>query len=202
MMTDNNHQQRRRVYINKDFQLRYVIRVLLIVLLSGVGSVVLAYLIMADDIQAQAFSAHVDIAQASERLGVAMMIGNLVAMIVAGLIAVISVLHGSHKLAGPLYRFEVLCQQIADGNLDDLPKLRETDQLHELAHAFSTMVVNLRHQRQLHSELVVSLGSQLNSLQDSQTLTQDQRETIASMRESLKRLESQMNLESTISRAG
>lgn len=189
-MTDNNQQQRRRVYINKDFQLRFVIRVLLIVVMSGVGSVMLAYVLMADDIQAQSFSAHIDTAQASERLGVAMMIGNLVAMIVAGVIAVISMLHASHKLAGPLYRFEVLCQKIADGNFDDLPKLRETDQLHELAHAFSTMVINLRDHRQQQSELIVRLESQLTILQDASNLTQDQRETLTSMLETLKRLES------------
>jgi methyl-accepting chemotaxis protein len=181
-MMSNNNQQRRRVFINTGFQLRYIIGVLSIILLSAVGSALLIYLIMTDDLQAQSFSAHASIVQASERLGVSIMFGNVVSMIVAGAIAVVAVLYGSHKLAGPLYRFEVLCQEIADGNLNDLPKLRETDQLHELAHAFSAMVISLRNQRNQRSELISCLHDQLNLLQSGSNLTDLQQESISSMR--------------------
>jgi nitrogen fixation/metabolism regulation signal transduction histidine kinase len=39
----------------------------------------------------------------------------------------------SHKIAGPLYRFEALCDQIGDGQLEMDISLRENDQLQELS---------------------------------------------------------------------
>lgn len=46
---------------------------------------------------------------------------------------IIVVLYISHEIAGPLYRFESLCHQVGEGNLDTITYLRKKDQLQELA---------------------------------------------------------------------
>ncbi|MCL2690334.1 MAG: hypothetical protein FWE57_10885 [Chitinispirillia bacterium] len=39
----------------------------------------------------------------------------------------------SHKLAGPIFRFEKACQRVIDGDYNDVIKLRKGDQLNNLA---------------------------------------------------------------------
>ena len=49
----------------------------------------------------------------------------------------------SHIIAGPLYRFEKLCEQVGNDDLDIITAIREKDQLHDLAKAFMVMINKL-----------------------------------------------------------
>ncbi len=187
---NNNQPTRRRIFIKKSFQLRFMLGAFALILLSGLCSALLIYWITADDLQARALSAHVDIEQTTDRLGMSILIGNVVAIMVAGAVAVISVLYASHKIAGPLHRFETLCDEVGNGNLDAAPQLRENDQLQELSHSFSAMVAKLRIQRGQRSERIAELYSQLSTLRDGANLTPPQQEAVMKMAEMLDRLES------------
>lgn len=187
---NNSQPTRRRIFIKKSFQVRFILGAFAVILLSGLCSALLIYWITADDLQARSLSAHVDIAQTTDRLGLSILIGNVVAIMVAGAVAVISVLYASHRIAGPLHRFETLCEEVGKGNLDYAAQLRENDQLQELARSFSTMVAKLRIQRGQRSELVAELYSQLSGLRDGANLTPPQQEVVAKMVELLDRLES------------
>lgn len=153
--------KRRNVFIKKDFQGRFILGAFTLILLSGLCSALLIYLITGDDLQAQSQSAHANIVNAWERLGISILIGNVVSIVVAGAVAVISVLYASHKIAGPLYRFESLCEDVGNGNLDTITQLREKDQLQELALSFASMVAKLRERRQLRSRLITEIQQQL-----------------------------------------
>jgi methyl-accepting chemotaxis protein len=186
----NNLPTRRKIFIKKAFQARFVLGAFAVILLSGLCSALLIYWITADDLQAQSLSAHFNISQATERLGASILIGNVVAIIVAGAVAVISVLYASHRIAGPLHRFEALCEAVGSGDLDDAAQLRENDQLQELAGSFSAMVAKLRHQRGERSELIVGVHRQLSMLREGSNLTSPQQEAVMKMAELLDRLES------------
>ncbi|WP_446810481.1 hypothetical protein ACH50O_02500 [Methylomonas sp. 2BW1-5-20] len=157
----NNTSQRRQVFIKKDFQGRFILGAFALILLSGLCSALLIYWMTGGDLQAQSQSAHASIVNASERLGISILIGNLVAILAAGGIAVGTVLYASHKIAGPLYRFETLCQEVGKGNLDTVTHLRENDQLQDLAQSFSTMVANLRNRRDHRQRLLAELDQQI-----------------------------------------
>lgn len=185
----SNNQQRRIVFIKRDFQLRFIFGAFSLILLAGFCSALLVYSITADDLNAQSLSVHTNLEQASNRLGLSVMMGNIVSILVAGAVAVFSVLYGSHKLAGPLYRFETLCRQVASGNLDGITKLREKDQLQELAESFAEMVDKLREQRHLRGKAVADINDQIVVLQGCSNLTEDQQEAVAKIVKLLQGLE-------------
>lgn len=187
---NSNLPKRRNVFIKKAFQGRLILGGFAVILLSGLCSALLIYWITGSDLLAQSQSAHLNIMTAWQRLGISILIGNMVSILIAGAVAAISVLYASHKIAGPLYRFESLCEQIGNGQLDGVAHLREKDQLQALAQAFTRMLVKLRHQRKQRAELIDTLNSQLVTLSNSPNLTLPQQETVRAMTETLGRFES------------
>jgi len=166
--------KRSSMFINKAIQARFIGGALLMILLSGLCSALLIFWITGGDLQAQSQSAHANIANSWERLGLSILISNVVSMIIAGAIAMYVVLHATHKIVGPLYRFEKNCQQIGDDNLDAYVSLRETDQLQALGLAFTDMVDKLRARKRTQQALAAKINAQLEQLNHAQGLTEHQ----------------------------
>ncbi|CAG1022252.1 hypothetical protein IVG45_06465 [Methylomonas sp. LL1] len=185
---NNAASQRRRVFIKKAFQARFMAGVVGLILLSSLSSALLIYWITGGDLLAQSQSAHASIVTAWERLGLSILLGNLVAVLVAGAAGVASTLYASHKIAGPLYRFETLCQEVGDGNLDPVTRLREDDQLQELAEAFSSMVTKLRERRERQAGLLVRLDQHLDVLRSCDNLNPQQRKSLEELSQVLAEL--------------
>ena len=135
---------RRKVFRINALQTSYILGVFLLILLSGLCSALLVFWITGGELLAQSQSAHPDIVNASDRLGLSLLIGNVVSLIIAGTLAMFMVMFATHKIAGPLYRFKKICEQVGSGNLDTQISLREKDYLQELGVAFSDMVHKLR----------------------------------------------------------
>ncbi|MBL6986048.1 MAG: hypothetical protein ISR72_03205 [Methylobacter sp.] len=163
--------KRRNIFINKAIQARFIIGVFLLILFSGLCSALLIFWITGGDLQAQSQTAHANIANAWDRLGLSILIGNVVSMIIAGTIAMFVVLYATHKIVGPLYRFEKICEQVGEGNLDTLIALREKDQLQALGLAFTNMVNKLRARKSEQQELIAKIQSQLEQLNHDQSIT-------------------------------
>jgi methyl-accepting chemotaxis protein len=180
---NNTVTKRRQIFIKKDFQGRFILGAFALILLAGLCSALLIYWMTGGDLQAQSQSAHANIVNAAERLGVSILIGNLVAILVAGGIAVSTVLYASHKIAGPLYRFETLCQEVGDGKLDTVTHLREHDQLQDLAVSFSNMVAKLRSRRDHRTRLIAELNRQIGlyALNNGDALSETQHHAVAAM---------------------
>ncbi|MDX8130077.1 hypothetical protein QLH52_22495 [Methylomonas sp. OY6] len=180
---NNTVTKRRQIFIKRDFQGRFILGAFALILLAGLCSALLIYWMTGGDLQAQSQSAHANIVNAAERLGVSILIGNLVAILVAGGIAVSTVLYASHKIAGPLYRFETLCQEVGDGKLDTVTHLRENDQLQDLALSFSNMVAKLRNRREHRARLIAELNRQIGlyALNNGDALSEAQHHAVAAM---------------------
>ncbi|MDO9161258.1 MAG: hypothetical protein Q8N35_03295 [Methylococcaceae bacterium] len=163
--------KRRNVFINKAFQARIIVGVFLLILLSGLCSAALIFWITGSDLQAQSQTAHANIINAWDRLGLSIFIGNVVAIFIAGTLSVFVALYASHKIAGPLYRFEKLCEQVGDGDLDVLVSLREKDQLQELGAAFASMVDKLRTRKNEQQAVIIKIDVQLEQLKRDQNIT-------------------------------
>ena len=184
----NNLFKRQSVFIKKGFQSRFILGVLAIILLSGLCSALLIYWIVGDELQARALSPHINIANAGERLGISILIGNVVSILVAGVVAAVSVLYASHKIAGPLHRFEVLCEQVGNGNLDSISSLRKNDQLQELAQAFVGMVAKLRSRRDRRVGLVADINNHIDDLKNGGNLTTEQHHILFALSEAAAQL--------------
>ncbi|MCX7087207.1 MAG: hypothetical protein NTV00_04035 [Methylococcales bacterium] len=181
--------KRRNIFIKKTFQARFIIGVFLLIFLFSLCSALLIYWITGGDLQAQSQTAHVNIINAWQRLGVSIFIGNFVAFIIAGALAVFVVLYASHKIAGPLYRFEVLCEQVGNGQLDTITTLREKDQLQELSQAFTAMVGKLRDQRAAQQANIAKLSTHIEQLRADKSLSQDQLNVLTELALTVKQLQ-------------
>ena len=151
------------VFIKKRFQLRFIVSVLATLVLFGLVSAALVYGLLGSDLGAGSRSAHATIDSLAARMGTIVLLGNLAAALVAGATAAIVVMYTSHRIAGPLYRFETLCTQVGEGNLDARTELRDADQLKDLSVAFGAMLERLRTARAQRLEIADALEAQLTA---------------------------------------
>jgi len=187
-MPDNKQFKRRTVFIKKAFQGRFIVSILLMIILFGLCSAGIIYWLISSDLQSQSQAAHVNIANTWERLGLSILIGNTVAIILAGIPTIFVVLYISHKIAGPLYRFEKICEQVSNGNFDGATPLREHDQLQDLAQSFSMMTKKLREQQQSRQQSFTSMEHQLETLKNLPNFDQEQTNTISALEYSVQQL--------------
>jgi len=180
--------KRQHVFINKAFQGKFILGVFALILLSGLGSALLIYWLTGNDLQAQSQSAHISIMTAFDRLGLSIFIGNVVAILLAGVVSIFSVIYATHKIAGPLYRFEKICEAVGNGQLDTITTLRENDQLKQLASAFSVMVEKLRAQRFEQNTQINLAKEQIAALKQDSELTENQTKLLERLEQTIKKL--------------
>jgi methyl-accepting chemotaxis protein len=130
--------KRRTYFVKKGFQLRLIIIILLLVTIVAnlTGGVVYGILKteLARDWLARMFSLRTD-----EVLLPAVILAELFSVI---LVAFIS-LFVTHRIAGPVYRFEKVCEEVEAGRFDVRVRLREKDEFKDLADAFNQMLLTL-----------------------------------------------------------
>jgi len=88
-----------------------------------------------------------------------------------------------HKVAGPLYRMELILDQYRSGATTQTVSFRNDDQIQPLAHAFNLWIGTLRHDRQRW--LATMKDAERHCLQDEGTCR-------AKMEEALRKLEKDM----------
>lgn len=145
--------KRRQYFIDKGFQLRYMLVIIIAMLCVSmvVGWTVYAtvWTKLADPAFMELSQLYTYFEQANYTL-----VYRTVILIIFISVASIFV---SHKIAGPVYRFSQSAKSIADGDLSSKIHLRKGDELTELADVFNSMTDNLvnfiQQDRQLASEI-------------------------------------------------
>jgi hypothetical protein len=134
-MTEN---RRRTVLVNPEMQRRMVLGVsavpVLILLAAATGTLWYGLSLMSDLETAGVPVESVGIAIATMLIG----------LCAAGVAIVVRSLHGSHQVAGPLYRLVTSIRRIRDGELDFRVKLRDGDAFVELADELNLLLDWLR----------------------------------------------------------
>ncbi|MDD5773483.1 MAG: hypothetical protein PHX78_08490 [bacterium] len=138
--------KRSNYFIKKTFQLKFIGVFLALIIL---GSMILGWVIyrITNQSLARAFyQSHLQIKSTWEILFPSVAVATLLAIFISGTISVVMVLIFSHKIAGPLFRFEKNLEEVAKGDLTVKTKLRDTDQLEMLADKLNilTKELNLR----------------------------------------------------------
>ena len=164
-MTENMPNKRRTVFIQRAFQGRFIAWMLAMIVAFGICSAAILYILLASDLENETRSAHLRIVDTWQKLGMSIILGNTVSAIFTGISVTVVVLFISHKIAGPLYRFQALLKEVSQGNLDVSAHLRDNDQLQELAHAFDAMLDDLRQRRDKNNKLLQQAQGLLEKLQ-------------------------------------
>ncbi|OIQ01659.1 MAG: hypothetical protein AUK55_01285 [Syntrophobacteraceae bacterium CG2_30_61_12] len=136
--------QRRIVYIHKEFQTRFIIKFCLVALAAMVIAGVLLLLLSKESLTMTYHYHHLAVEETSRAILKAVIWTNLIVFL--GLLAatVLVTLYVSHKIGGPLYRLGKALDAIGRGDLVRPVQLRRRDQLMELADQVNTMTKGLR----------------------------------------------------------
>lgn len=182
----NPSTQRKTLFIEKKFQGRFILLVIAIIAASGLLSGTLLYFLLASELSSELRTAHLQLQNTWESLAPAIIFGNAITIMVSSLIAALAVLYQSHKISGPAYRLQKICEAISQGDLNPITSLRKADQLTALAHSVEHMVNSLRGKRQQQEsdiQELLSLVQQAESLNEAET-----RNALKQMQERLKNI--------------
>jgi nitrogen fixation/metabolism regulation signal transduction histidine kinase len=168
-MSESVTYKRKIVFINPAFQGRFIAWMLGMIVIFGICSALLMYVLLSSDLENETRTAHLRIVDTWQKLGFSIIVSNIVSALFAGGSVVFAVIFISHKIAGPMYRFRNICTEIARGNLDVSSHLRDKDQLQELASAFGEMVDSLKQRERARGDTVAELRQLLVQAREAAT---------------------------------
>lgn len=160
----NAKKKRRTIFIKRGFQMRFIYWVIGLLAVCCLCSAAVLYPLISSELNSGLTSGHLDVGGIKGNLLLAILVGNGLAIIVAALAATVVVLYISHKIAGPLYRFEGICKEIGSGNLNVSTGLRSMDQLEGLSEAFGEMLAQLRKRRKEQHTHIETARRELSAL--------------------------------------
>lgn len=135
--------RRKNYFIKKRFQLSFLYRFLLLLLVESLLIAGLFMYISSDTLTTGYFNYILKIERTSDFFFVSLLLIISIVVIGMAIIGMILFILLSHRIAGPLYRFEHDLEEMAKGDLTKRISLRKTDQLTELKEALNTMVDSL-----------------------------------------------------------
>ncbi|MDR3089080.1 MAG: methyl-accepting chemotaxis protein [Desulfobulbaceae bacterium] len=165
--------QRRRYFIDKTFQTRFIVTFLLVLVFGGCLSVAMTWLGWfggADTLTSMYDNGGLVIRKTSLAILPSVILTTLVTTCVLGLVVWVVTLLVSHKIAGPMYRFEHDLRAIAEGDLQKSIRIRDGDQFAAMAGSLNVMVGSFKEKlAKLDSELE-RLAGQAKDMNSSPTL--------------------------------
>jgi len=134
-MAEKTPFQRRTIFIKKSLQVRYMLLICLSVL-CGLAIMGLELILTCDEL----FTNYPGLMQPVYDSFVPIVTHFLVKIAIYVLFVVVISAILSHKMAGPIYRFEQTCKAIAKGDFSQRVHLRKGDQFIELQDDFNKMM--------------------------------------------------------------
>ncbi len=170
--------RRRRIYINKDFQTRFVIILLSVVVFGSVISIGLTLFNTQGTLTSSFIDSKLVIQNTPLAILPSVIYTTLVTTFLVGVLVTIVTLLISHKIAGPMYRFEKDIERIAGGDLKNRIRIRKGDQFQELVITLNKMIDQLNRE-------ISSIKKDMAVLADRTDLTENCRQEIIRLDEKI-----------------
>lgn len=132
-MNGNARHKRRNIFIKKRFQTDFSIKFLILIVIESLLAIGLFTYLSKGTVITGFSGADIVIEKTGEYFLPSILLANLVIIGVTAAAGFIVMLLVSHKLAGPLYRFEKSLEETGKGDLTHRFKLRTDDQMASLA---------------------------------------------------------------------
>jgi len=143
MSQKNRGYQRKNYFIKKNFQFKFIIKFCLIIISGIILSTGLVLLFSQGTLTSSFDNSRLVVENTGYAIMPALIITNLITLGVITLAVIIVTLFVSHKIAGPMFRFEQDIKKIATGDLLVRINLRQKDQFSEMADALNDMASDL-----------------------------------------------------------
>ncbi len=143
MVRGRRAEKRRAYFVKKEFQVKFILQFCLLLFLGIVISTGLLYVFSQGTLTTSFQQSRLVIQNTGLAILPSVIITNLITFALITIAAMIVTLFVSHKIAGPLLRFEKEIKIIGEGDLTREIKLRGSDQVTEIGESLSTMVGDL-----------------------------------------------------------
>jgi len=130
--------------IGNDFTLWFQIKYCLVMLVSLAMTSLLIHLYFKHGLGEGYSEALTTLTEVEDTLPAALLVTFLVQSLLILLFAIAINLYVSHKIAGPIYRFEHTLRCIDDGDLQHVARLRDSDQIKSMVSALNRLIASLR----------------------------------------------------------
>ena len=168
--------RRRHYFIKRGFQAGFILKFCLLVLLGVIISTGLLFLFSQGSLTSSFDQSKLTIEETSFAILPAAIYTSLITLGLISLATIAVTLFVSHKLAGPMFRFEADLKVIGKGDLTKEIRLRKKDQFMDLVDSLNTMTGGLR-------EKVLDIQDGLDRLAETASAQNASREMIDGLKD-------------------
>lgn len=131
--------KRKKLYIKKEFQTDFSVKFLILISIESILAIGLFVYLSRGTVIAGYSGAEFVVARTGEYFLPSLLLANLAVIGITAVAGFAVMVWYSHKIAGPLYRFEKSIDEMASGDLTSRFNLRSGDQLEELASRINSL---------------------------------------------------------------
>lgn len=135
--------KRKQYFINKKFQAGFILKFIAVLIFGALLSVGVTMLTTQETLTSSFEGSKLVIEKTSLAILPSVVFTNIVTTLIIGIIVIVVTLLISHKIAGPMFRFEKDLEEISQGNLQKHIQTRQGDQFSSVAKNLNNMVGNL-----------------------------------------------------------
>lgn len=135
--------RRRQYFIQKDYQFKFILKFCLIVLSGSIISTAFLFFFAQGTLTSSFEHSRLVIRNTATAIMPAVILTNVLTLLVITFATTVVVLFISHKIAGPMFRFEKELKDIGQGDLAKKVTLRKKDQFTNLADSLNIMTAAL-----------------------------------------------------------
>lgn len=143
MTGEKQTHKRKKYFINTKFQIRFILKFCFLLLLGVIISTGLLFLFSQDTLTSTFENSKLRIQSTGLAILPSVILTNLITLTLIAIAAVIVTVFISHRIAGPLFRFEKEFKEIGQGDLTKKVVLRKNDQVSAMADSINEMVSEL-----------------------------------------------------------
>ena len=142
-MAQNRPYKRRHFFVKKGYQFVFILKFCLIVIAGALVSTGLLFLFSQGTLTSSFQNSSLVIENTGFAILPSVFYTNIITLVLILLATITVVLFISHKIAGPMFRFEKELKEIGQGDLTKMIRLRNKDQITEIATGLNSMTANL-----------------------------------------------------------
>jgi methyl-accepting chemotaxis protein len=139
-----DHIKRRQYFVQKDFQSKFILKFCMVFLTGIIISIGLLFLFSKNTLTSSFEQSRIVIKNTASAILPSVFLSHFIALVLITLLTIVVTLLISHKLAGPLFRFQKELKEIGNGDLSKVVKLRKKDQVKAIADSLNQMRANLQ----------------------------------------------------------
>lgn len=177
--------KRRHYFINRAFQTEFIVKFCTLVILGSALFGLLLYLFSKNALTTSFENSRLVIKSTADYIFPGLISGGLLVAVITALLATIVVILMTHRIAGPMYRFEKYIKEVGSGKLYSDLKIRKKDQFQNMVEALNKMTDDLKLGLVKVNDVSGKLDKLIGELSDSSS-----REIL--LREDIKRIVSEL----------